>query len=100
MQGTRTDVTNEEGSYRFPAVPPGEYKLTYELAGFGTVIREGVRVGLGFTATINVDMKVATLQETVTVTGESPVVDVVNTVKQEIVTQAEQVTAETTALHV
>jgi hypothetical protein len=79
MQGTRSDVTNENGEYRFPAVPPGDYKITFELAGFGTVVREGVRVGLGFTATINTDMKVASLQETVTVTGASPVVDVTST---------------------
>jgi hypothetical protein len=79
MQGTRTDVTDEGGNYRFPAVPPGEFKITYELAGFGTVIREAVRVGLGFTATLNIEMRVASLQETVTVTGESPVVDVTAT---------------------
>ncbi len=75
MMGTRTAVTNEEGSYRFPAVPPGDYTLTYELPGFGTVRREGIRVGLGFTATVNIEMGVASLQESVTVTGESPVVD-------------------------
>ena len=79
MQGTRTDVTDGSGEYRFPAVPPGEYRITYELAGFGTVVREGVRVGLGFTATVNTEMRVASLQETVTVTGESPVVDVTAT---------------------
>ncbi|MEZ5285678.1 MAG: carboxypeptidase-like regulatory domain-containing protein [Vicinamibacterales bacterium] len=79
MQGTRTDVTNEQGDYRFPAVPPGEYQITYELAGFGTVLREGVRVGLGFTATVNTELRVASLQETVTVSGESPVVDVSTT---------------------
>ena len=79
MQGTRTDVTNEAGEYRFPAVPPGTYKLVYELAGFGTVNREGVNVGLGFTATMNIELAVATLQETVTVSGESPVVDVSTT---------------------
>lgn len=79
MQGTRTAVTNEEGSYRFPAVPPGDYKITYELSGFGTVVREGIRVGLGFTATVNVELKVASLEETVTVSGESPVVDVTST---------------------
>jgi hypothetical protein len=79
MQGTRTAVTDTGGDYRFPAIPPGEYRLTYELTGFGTVVREGVRVGLGFTATVNTDMKVASLQETVTVTGESPVVDVTAT---------------------
>lgn len=79
MQGARTDVTDAQGSYRFPAVPPGDYKITYELVGFGTVVREGVRVGLGFTATLNIEMRVASLQETVTVTGESPVVDVSST---------------------
>ena len=79
MQGTRTDVTNAQGDYRFPAVPPGEYAITYELAGFGTVVREGVRVGLGFTATVNTELGVASLQETVTVTGASPVVDVTST---------------------
>lgn len=79
MQGTRTDVTSVAGEYRFPAVAPGEYRITYELAGFGTVVREGVRVGLGFTATVNTEMRVASLQETVTVTGESPVVDVTAT---------------------
>jgi hypothetical protein len=75
MMGTRTAVTNQDGQYRFPAVPPGDYTLTYELSGFGTVKREAIRVGLGFTATVNVEMGVATLQESVTVTGESPVVD-------------------------
>ena len=79
MQGTRIDVTSPEGDYRFPAIPPGEYRITYELVGFGTVVREGVRVGLGFTATVNTEMRVASLQETVTVTGESPVVDVTAT---------------------
>jgi hypothetical protein len=79
MQGTRTALTNEEGTYRFPAIPPGDYKVTYELAGFSTVIREGIRVGLGFTATVNVELKIASLAESVTVSGQSPVVDVATT---------------------
>ena len=79
MQGTRTAATSEDGSYRFPAVPPGDYTITYELSGFTTVRREGIRVGLGFTATVNAELSVATLQETVTVSGESPVVDVTST---------------------
>src|SRR4029434_6221781 len=52
MQGSRTAVTGGDGTYRMPAIPPGTYKLTFEIAGFGTVVREGVIVGLGFTATI------------------------------------------------
>lgn len=79
MQGVRTAVTSDDGSYRFPAVPPGDYRITYELAGFATVIREGIRVGLGFTATINIELKVASLTESVTVSGQSPVVDVATT---------------------
>lgn len=75
MMGARNAVTNDDGMYRFPAVPPGDYNLVYELPGFATVRREAVRVGLGFTATINIEMGVASLQETVTVSGESPVVD-------------------------
>ncbi len=73
--GALTAVTNEAGIYRFPAVPPGAYALTYELAGFGPVTRDGIRITLGFNAQVNVSLEVATLQETVTVSGESPVID-------------------------
>jgi hypothetical protein len=79
MMGTRTALTSEDGQYRFPAVPPGVYQITYELAGFGTVRRDEIRVTLGFTATVNVEMGVASLQESVTVTGQSPVVDTTST---------------------
>src|SRR5262249_5722627 len=79
VEGTRTDVTNQDGIYRFSAIPPGDYKITYELGGFETVVREGLRVGLGFTATVNIELKVASLAETVTVSGQSPVVDVTTT---------------------
>jgi hypothetical protein len=75
MMGVQTAVTNAEGQYRFPAVPPGTYTLAFELAGFNTRKNEGVEIRLGFTATINVELPVASLQETVTVTGESPVID-------------------------
>jgi len=79
MQGTRTDTTGTDGIYRFSAIPPGEYRVTYELSGFETQIREGLRVGLGFTATVNVELRVARLAESVTVSGQSPVVDVATT---------------------
>ena len=79
MQGSQTAVTSEEGSYRFPGIPPGTYTVRYELPGFASVVREGIRVTLGFTATLNVTMAVSGLQETVTVTGDSPVVDVSST---------------------
>lgn len=61
--GTQTAVSNESGVYRFPAVPPGRYALTFELNGFTTLRRENVDVALGFTATVDVSLSVATLQE-------------------------------------
>jgi hypothetical protein len=75
MIGAQTQITNENGTYRFPAVPPGEYSLTFELAGFNTVKRDGIQISLGFTANVNADLALATLQETVTVSGASPVID-------------------------
>jgi hypothetical protein len=75
QMGARTAVTDENGSYRFTAVTPGDYTVLFELAGFSIVRNEGIRVSLGFTATVNAALKVASLQESVTVTGQSPVVD-------------------------
>ena len=71
----QTTVTSETGNYRFPAVPPGNFELTYELAGFNTLKRSGISITLGFTANVNVELALATLQETVTVSGASPVID-------------------------
>lgn len=79
MMGTRTAVTAEDGTYRFAAVPPGEYSVKFELAGFSNVVREGIRVTVGFTATVNGELGVASLSENVTVTGASPVVDTQST---------------------
>jgi hypothetical protein len=71
----QTTVTSETGNYRFPAVPPGTYELSYELAGFNGLKRSGISITLGFTAQVNVELALATLQETVTVSGASPVID-------------------------
>ncbi|MGE3274823.1 MAG: carboxypeptidase regulatory-like domain-containing protein [Vicinamibacterales bacterium] len=79
MLGPQTVVTSETGNYRFPAVPPGTYTVTYELPGFNTIKREGIQITLGFTATLNIELSLATLEETVTVTGESPVIDTTST---------------------
>ena len=73
--GLRESVSDDQGRFQFAAIPPGEYKVTFALPGFSTIIREGIRVNVGFTATLNTEMQVATQQETITVTGESPVVD-------------------------
>ena len=68
-------VTGTDGSFRFLALPPGLYDLGFELIGFQNVKREGIRVVINQTLTVDQQLQVATLQETVTVTGESPIVD-------------------------
>ncbi len=79
VMGQRTATTDVDGSYRFLALPPGSYNLTFELSGFQTLNREGVVVTSGATFTIDAGLQLATVAETITVTGESPVVDVKQT---------------------
>lgn len=79
LQGEAIFTTNEQGTYRFPALPLGLYKFTYEAQGFATQVRDQVNVTLNFAATINVQLAPATQQQTVVVTGETPLVDVQNT---------------------
>jgi hypothetical protein len=69
-------VTSETGSYRFAELAIGTYTVTFELPGFQTLIREGIILTAGSTQTINGELGIAELQETITVSGESPVVDV------------------------
>src|SRR5437867_4425684 len=76
LMGTKTAVTDQNGTFRFSTVAIGDYKLTFELSGFGAVTREGIHVSVGFTATVNVEMNPGALAENVTVSGASPVVDV------------------------
>lgn len=75
LMGGRTAVSDADGQYRFTAVPPGDYTVMFELAGFSTVRNEGIRISVGFTATVNAQMSLASLAESITVTGQSPVVD-------------------------
>lgn len=75
VSGSSTGVSDAGGAYRFPSLPPGTYTVKTELSGFQTVIRENVAVLVGQTTPIDLAMKVATIAETVTVTGASPVID-------------------------
>jgi hypothetical protein len=84
--GARSAITGEAGSYTFQ-LPPGTYEVNYELAGFGTLKREGILVQVARTARVDVELGVGTLQETVTVSGASPVVDVSSTVTQTNITK-------------
>jgi outer membrane receptor protein involved in Fe transport len=73
--GTQTTTTNEQGFFRFAALPPGSYDAAFSLGGFATLRRQGIRLGVGATEEINAALKVSQLSEEVTVTGEVPVVD-------------------------
>jgi hypothetical protein len=76
IEKVRTAVSDGTGQYRVENLRPGTYAVTFTLPGFSTFKREGVELTGSFTATINADLRVGTLEETVTVTGESPIVDV------------------------
>jgi hypothetical protein len=79
MMGIRTFVTDAMGEFRFPAIPPGDYQLKFELQGFGTLIREKIRVNTTATVTFDVQLKPAAVSEEVTVIAQSPAVDVKST---------------------
>jgi len=72
-------TTTDKGFYRFPALPPGDYKVTFELQGFNTLVREGIRVTVGETTPLNVKLEVSTIQEKVVVTGAAPTIDIQKT---------------------
>ncbi|MBI1873212.1 MAG: carboxypeptidase regulatory-like domain-containing protein [Acidobacteria bacterium] len=80
--GDRAVTTGSTGTYQFTSVPPGQYDVTYELVGFAKLKREGIRVQVAVTTRLDVEMAVASLQESVTVSGDSPVVDVASTTTQ------------------
>jgi len=73
--GSQSSTTNEQGFYRIPNVPPGEYALSFTMNGFKTVTRRGLRVSLGVTNEENVSLEVSQLQEAIDVVAETSVVD-------------------------
>ena len=79
IEKVRTAVTDGQGQYRIVSLPPGIYDVTFTLPGFSTVKREGIQLTVNFTATLNAQLRVGTVEETVTVSGATPVVDVQNT---------------------
>ena len=72
-------VSSESGAYRFPRVALGSYTLTFDIAGFKKFVRADIIISAGFQAEINAKLEISTVQETVTVTGASPVVDTAST---------------------
>jgi Carboxypeptidase regulatory-like domain len=81
IEKVRTAVSDGAGQYRIENLTPGVYRITYALPGFVTVERAGVEVTTGVTLTLNADMRLGGVQETITVTGETPVVDVQNSTR-------------------
>jgi Carboxypeptidase regulatory-like domain/TonB-dependent Receptor Plug Domain len=79
IEKTRTVFTDAQGQYRIIALQAGTYKVTFTLTGFGTAVREGIVLTASFAATVNVAMSVGALQESVTVSGQSPLLDVQTT---------------------
>jgi hypothetical protein len=93
IEKVRSVVTDGAGQYRFENLVPGTYTVTYSLQGFTTVVRDAVNVTTGVAVTINADMRVGGVQETITVTGETPVVDVQNSTRVQRVLDDEVVAA-------
>ncbi len=73
--GTQTAVTSEEGNFRFLRLLPGNYELRFELDGFKTVLRKGIRLYAGKNITLTIPMETTTIKEEIVVTGKANVVD-------------------------
>ena len=86
IEKVRSVVSDAQGQYRIVDLRPGVYAVTFSLPGFTSVRRDGVELPANFTATINAELSVGALEETVTVSGASPVVDVQNTQPRSIIT--------------
>ena len=87
IEKVRSAVSDGQGNYRVGELRPGTYTVTFTLPGFVTLKREGVEISIGVTANVGADMRVGGIEETVTVTGASPVVDIQNVRTQTILTR-------------
>jgi hypothetical protein len=87
IEKVRTAVTDGAGQYRIIDLRPGTYTVTFTLQGFSTVRREGLELAGAFAATVHAEMTVGSLEETVTVTGESPIVDIQRSEQERVFTQ-------------
>ena len=82
IEKLRSAVTDANGQYRIEDLRPGTYVVTFKLSGFSVIERPGIELTGSFAAKVDADLRVGTLAETITVSGETPVVDVVNARKQ------------------
>jgi hypothetical protein len=84
IEQLRVAVTDDQGRYNVTELPPGAYTVTFSLPGFNVVRRDGITLQSGFTATVNVDLPVGSLEETITVSGAAPLVDTSNVRRQTV----------------
>ena len=87
IEGVRTAITDSGGQYRIVDLRPGVYSVTFTMTGFSVVTRTGIELVANFTAPINVDMRVGGIEESITVSGASPVVDLQSSTQQQVMTQ-------------
>src|SRR5580658_2464722 len=84
IEKSRSVVTDSSGEYKIIELRPGTYTVTFTLTGFSTIVREGIELTGSFTATVNAEMKVGSVSESITVNAESPIVDVQNTTEEKV----------------
>src|SRR5262245_26217406 len=87
IEKVRSVVTDGQGRYTIIDLRPGTYNLSYTLEGFTTAKREGLFLPADFTATVNIALSVGALEESITVTGQSPLVDVSSSARTEVITR-------------
>src|SRR5262245_19449656 len=87
IEKVRSVVSDGTGQYRIENLRPGSYTVTFTLPGFATVKREGIELTGNYVASIDAELRVGALEETITVTGDTPVVDVQSTVRQHVLDQ-------------
>ena len=87
IEKTRTAVTDGGGQYRIINLVPGIYTVTFTLTGFSTLVRQDIEVNTEVTVSVNAELKVGAIEETVTVTGATPVVDVQNVAARTVMTR-------------
>src|ERR671921_272895 len=84
IEKVRVVVTNDEGRYNIVDLRPGTYVVTFTLTGYSTAKRDGIELTAGFTATVNGDLQVGAIEETITGSGATPLVDTQNVRKQTV----------------
>ena len=88
IEGARSAITDAQGRYTVDALRPGTYKVTFSLAGFATLVRDEIVLVSNFTAPVSIQLRVGDVEETVTVSGQSPLVDVQRTSQAPVMTAA------------